>query len=70
MLLTMKMKKITVCFTCLRSLLICSSGRMSTMEAPVVPMKLARRAPSSRMRALVPVCAGTSPVSRMPPLMV
>ena len=45
MLLTAKMKKITVCFTYLRSELARSTGRMSTIEAPMVPMKLASTAP-------------------------
>ena len=40
------------------------------MAAPVVPMKLARTAPTARKRVLVRGWAGTSPAMRMPPLMV
>ena len=48
MLLTAKMKKTTVCRACVRSELALSSGRMSTMEAPMVPMKLASTAPDGQ----------------------
>ena len=47
---TRKMKKTTVCATCLRSLLVCSSGRMSSIEAPVVPTSDASSAPSAEER--------------------
>ena len=49
---TMKMKKITVCWTCLRSRLVSSSGRIRSMAAPVVPMKLAKQAPAGEERAV------------------
>ena len=46
---TMKMKNTTTCTTCLRLSLARISGRISSMEAPVVPMKLASTAPMARM---------------------
>ena len=47
------MKKTTVCFTRVRSLFVCRSGRTSSMEAPVVPTKDARTPPSARKPVLV-----------------
>ncbi len=47
------MKKTTVWVTCLRSLFVCSRGRTSSIEAPVVPMSDARTAPPPRKAALV-----------------
>ena len=44
---TRKMKKTTVCVTRVRSRLVCSSGRISSIEAPVVPTNEASRAPSA-----------------------
>ena len=60
-LLTAKMKKTTVCLACVRSVLARSSGRMSTMEAPMVPMKLASTAPTARK---VRLCRGVA--TRLP----
>ena len=68
MLLTMKMKKITVCTTWRRSEFVCSSGRISSMLAPVVPTKLAVAAPTARKTALVAGRAARSPRRLMPPL--
>ncbi len=61
------MKNTTVCFTRVRSLFVCSSGRTSSMEAPVVPTKDARSPPSARKPVLVAGVATRSPRSRMPP---
>ena len=52
MLLTMKMKKITTCAQLLRLSLARISGRISSIDAPVVPMKLASTPPISRMPVL------------------
>ena len=49
-LLTMKMKKTTTCATCLRLSLARISGRISSIDAPVVPMKLASTAPMAMKR--------------------
>jgi hypothetical protein len=68
MLLTRKMKNTTVCTTCLRSLFVWSSGRMSSMLAPVVPMKLAIRAPNARIPVFVRGCAARFPFRLIPPL--
>jgi hypothetical protein len=65
----MKMKKITVCRTCRRSLLVARSGRISSMAAPVVPIRLAGTPPTARNAVFVPGCAGRSPRSRIPPRM-
>ena len=62
MLLTAKMKKTAVCWACVRSELALSSGRMSTMEAPMVPMKLARTAPVAKKARLVRGVATRLPV--------
>ena len=67
MLDTMKMKKMTVCLTCVRWRFVCSSGRISSMEAPVVPTKDARTPPRTRNPVLVTGVASRSPRSRMPP---
>ena len=48
----MKMKITTVWATCLRSRLVSSSGRMSSIAAPVVPMKLASTAPIAHERGI------------------
>ena len=44
-LLTMKMKNTITCATCLRLSLARISGRIISIDAPVVPMKLASTAP-------------------------
>lgn len=67
---TTKIKNTTVCATCFRSLLVSKSGRIKSIAAPVVPMKLARRPPLIINVALVSECAGRSPWMRMPPLIV
>ncbi len=67
---TTKMKKTTVCLTCFRSRLVSSSGRINSIAAPVVPMKLAKTAPAARNAQLTKGWAGRSPSIRMPPLMV
>ena len=46
MLATRKMKKMKMCFLNFLSRLVFSRGRIRSMAAPVVPMKLARRAPN------------------------
>ena len=45
------------------------TARMSSMLAPVVPMKLAISAPTARNAALVAGRAWRSPVRAIPPLM-
>ena len=67
---TMKMKKTTVWATRRLSRLVSSSGRISSMAAPVVPTRLASTAPTARKMALVRGRAGRSPAMRMPPLIV
>jgi hypothetical protein len=67
MLDTRKMKKTTVCLTRTRSLFVCRSGRISSIEAPVVPTKDARSAPSARNAVLMEGVALRSPLRRMPP---
>ena len=47
------MKKTTVWVTCLRWEFVWSRGRMSSMLAPVVPMKLAMAAPTARNAVFV-----------------
>ncbi len=64
---TRKMKKTTVWATCFRSRFVCRRGRMSSIEAPVVPTKEARTAPTPRNAAFVRGVASRSPSSRMPP---
>ena len=48
---TMKMKKMTTCATARRPSLALSSGRISTIDAPVVPITLASSAPTARKPA-------------------
>jgi len=64
---TTKMKNTTVCATCRRSLLVSRSGRIRSMAAPVVPMKLASRPPTVRKAVLVEGVAARSPSIRTPP---
>ena len=64
------MKKMTVCLTCFRSRLVSNSGRINSIAAPVVPMKLARTAPAARNAQFTKGWAGRSPSIRMPPLIV
>ena len=49
---TRKMKKTTVCRTCWRSRLVWSNGRIRTIEAPVVPMRLASTDPDGEERGI------------------
>ena len=51
---TMKMKKMTTWATCRRSSLARIRGRISSIEAPVVPMTLANTAPTPKMVVLSP----------------
>ncbi len=64
---TRKMKKTTVWATCLRSRFVWSSGRMRSIEAPVVPMNDASSAPRPRNAAFVRGVASRSPSMKMPP---
>ena len=61
------MKKTTVWATCFLSRFVCSRGRMSSIEAPVVPTNEARRAPRPRNAAFVRGLASRSPSRRIPP---
>ena len=51
---TMKMKKTTTCATCLRLSLARIKGRINNIDAPVVPMKLAKKAPMAKMAVFKP----------------
>ena len=46
------------------------SGRISSIAAPVVPMKLASTVPIRRMRVFKPGLPTSFPFSRIPPAMV
>ena len=46
------MKKTTVCVTRVRSRFVWSSGRIRSIEAPVVPRKEARTLPAARKAVL------------------
>ena len=46
----MNVKKMTVCLTCFRSRLVSSNGRIKSIAAPVVPMKLASTAADGEKR--------------------
>jgi hypothetical protein len=61
------MKKTTVCFTRVRSRLVWSRGRISSIDAPVVPISEARAAPTPRNVVLTRGVASTSPRSNTPP---
>jgi hypothetical protein len=63
---TRKMKKITVCLTRVRSRLVCRSGRISSIEAPVVPMIEASTAPTPRKTTLAEGVATRLPRRRRP----
>ena len=64
---TRKMKKTTVCATRLRSRFVCSSGRISSIEAPVVPDEGGEQRPARQERAFVRGVACRSPSSTIPP---
>ena len=51
----------------IRYLFIRIQGRMSSMEAPVVPIKLAKNVPISRNSVLTAGVHNSVPRSRMPP---
>jgi hypothetical protein len=53
-----------------RSLFVWRSARMSSMLAPVVPMKLARTAPARRKEVLTRGVARRSPRRTIPPEMM
>ncbi len=63
------MKKTTVCVTRVRSRLVWSTGRIRSIDAPVVPRKEARMLPVARNVVLTSGVARRSPVSRIPPAM-
>jgi hypothetical protein len=69
MLLTSRMKKTTVWTLYRRCALVWRIGLISTMLAPVVPMKLAIIAPTARNAVLVSGRAARSPRRETPPLM-
>ena len=64
---TMKIKNTTTWATCLRLSLALMSGRIMSMDAPVVPMKLAKNAPIARMAVLRPGLPCKLPRIKMPP---
>ena len=61
------MKITIVWWTCVRSRLACSNGRISSIEAPVVPMNEASTDPSASNPVFVIGVASRSPLSKMPP---
>jgi hypothetical protein len=65
---TMKMKKITMCCLRWRDSFARSSGRTSSTEAPVVPMKLASPPPSAMTAVFTSGVPASEPRSRMPPV--
>ena len=70
MLATRKMKKTTECTRYLRWALARSSGRISSMAAPVVPIQLARMVPTARMPVLTTGVPTSEPFRRTPPATV
>lgn len=64
---TINIKKMGKCLVRCLSELVCKSGRMSNILAPVVPIKLARMAPIPRKRVLMVGVAFKSPDKWMPP---
>ena len=64
---TMKIKNTTTWATCLRLSLALIRGRIMSMEAPVVPMKLAKNAPMARMAVLRPGLPCKLPRIKIPP---
>ena len=69
-LLTMKMKKTKTCALWRRLSLARISGRIISIEAPVVPMKLASTAPITISSALKPGLPWKLPRMWMPPATV
>ena len=66
----MKMKNTTTWAACLRLSLARISGRIISIDAPVVPMKLASTAPIARMPAFSPGLPCKLPRTKMPPAML
>ena len=66
---TRKMKNTTVCTVRVRTLLVRSSGRMNSIEAPVVPTIEAARAPHARNAVFTSGVASRSPSRTTPPEM-
>ena len=64
---TMKMKKTITCTRRLRLSLARISGRISSIEAPVVPITLASSAPIARIAVLSPGAPCRLPRMWMPP---
>ena len=62
-----RIAKITVCTLCLRSSLMLSSGRISSIAAPVVPMKDATTPPIAITIMLLRGVARMSPARKSPP---
>ena len=67
---TMKMKNTTTCAWWRRLSLARISGRISSIEAPVVPMRLASTAPIARIAVLSPGAPCRLPRMWMPPATV
>ena len=63
----MKMKKTTTCVVRARCAFARKSGRMSSADAPVVPMMLASAAPMARNATLTSGVPISAPRTRMPP---
>ena len=61
------MKKSTVWVTRARSRFVCRRARITSMEAPVVPMSDARAAPVPRNALFTAGVPSRSPRSRIPP---
>ena len=59
-----------MCLTYSRSLLVRSIGRMRSMEAPVVPTRLAITEPTARKAVFTDGLPSRSPLSRIPPEMM
>ena len=70
MLPTSKTKNTTAWMRCRRPSLPASNGRMSNIDAPAVPMKLASAAPSASSAVLRTGVPATWPWTQMPPAMV
>ena len=70
MLATTKMKKTTTWATRCRCALARSSGRMRSIEAPVVPKTFASTAPTARNALLTPAEPRSVPRRRIPPEIV
>ena len=64
---TRKMKKITVWVMCVRWRLVWRTGRIRSIDAPVVPRNEARTVPAARKVVFTRGVASRSPLKRMPP---